>query len=127
VRELLTSRDYPGNVRELRQLVYQIARRHVGSGPVTAGEVPPAERPSIPIPDEWPDAEFEESIGRALATGVGLKDIGTIARETAVALALRDAGGNLQQAARTLGVTDRALQLRRAGAAPGETAAGPGP
>jgi len=116
VRELLTARDYPGNVRELRQLVLQIARRHVGAGPVTAGEVPPAERPAAPLPQEWPDPEFEESIGRALAAGVGLKDIGTIARETAVSLALREADGNLQQAARALGVTDRALQLRRAGA-----------
>ena len=119
VRELLTARDYPGNVRELRQLVFQIARRHVGTGPVTAGEVPPGERPVEPLPQEWPDADFEESIGRALAAGVGLKDIGTVARETAVALALREAGGNLQQAARALGVTDRALQLRRAGAVEG--------
>jgi transcriptional regulator with GAF, ATPase, and Fis domain len=116
VRQLLTARDYPGNVRELRQLVRQIARRHVGSGPITPGEVPPAERPALPLSSAWPDTEFEASIGRALATGIGLKDIGTIARETAVAMALREAGGNLQRAAKALGVTDRALQLRRAGA-----------
>lgn len=121
VQELLLARDYPGNIRELRQLVGRMARRHAGSGPITAGDVPLEERPAGPLADNdapsesdgWPDAGFERSIRRALASGVCLKDIGAYARETAVVIAVREAGGNLQQAARALGVTDRALQLRR--------------
>ncbi|MCX5394782.1 sigma 54-interacting transcriptional regulator [Streptomyces sp. NBC_00094] len=125
VEQLLISRHYPGNVRELRQLVGRMARRHVGSGPISAGDVPPEERPvedalSTDAPadgaapaDGWPDAGFERSIRRALASGVCLKEIGVRARETAVDLAVQEADGNLQDAARALGVTDRALQLRR--------------
>jgi DNA-binding NtrC family response regulator len=33
VRDFLLLRDYPGNVRELKQLVTRIAHRHVGTGP----------------------------------------------------------------------------------------------
>ncbi len=114
VQQYLVSRPYPGNVRELRQLVGQIARRHVGDGPITVGDVPAHQRPSSPVPADWPDAEFYASIQRALAQGVDLKEIAAVARETAIATALRESGGNLQRAASALGVTDRALQMRRA-------------
>jgi len=57
---------------------------------------------------------FDHSIGRALAQGVPLKEIGRAAEDAAVHLAVGSEGGNLQRAARRLGVTDRALQLRRA-------------
>ncbi|MEU4078324.1 sigma 54-interacting transcriptional regulator [Streptomyces venezuelae] len=119
VQQLLIERHYPGNVRELRQLVGRMARRHVGGGLIGAGDVPPEERPAAtapeggPAPGGWPDAAFERSIRTALSTGVCLKEIGVRARETAVLVALQEADGNLQEAARALGVTDRALQLRR--------------
>ncbi|MFB7512183.1 sigma 54-interacting transcriptional regulator [Streptomyces sp. NPDC056144] len=122
VEGLLTEREYPGNIRELRQLVGRMARRHVGSGPISAGDVPPEERPAAPPSageagvDSWPDDGFERSLRAALASGVRLKEIGVRARDLAVDIALREADGNLQEAARALGVTDRALQLRRAAA-----------
>ncbi|MFD8971107.1 sigma 54-interacting transcriptional regulator [Streptomyces sp. NPDC059593] len=127
VQRLLTERHYPGNIRELRQLVGRMARRHVGSGPIGAGDVPPGERPTgtapdaSPTADGWPDPAFERSIRRALASGICLKEIGVRARETAVDLALQEADGNLQDAARALGVTDRALQLRRRASGTGPT------
>src|SRR5271165_6171142 len=45
VTELIASREYPGNVRELRLLMGRVAARHVGAGPITAGSLPDAERP----------------------------------------------------------------------------------
>lgn len=45
VQRLLTERHYPGSIRELRQLVGRMARRHVGTGPISAGDVPAEERP----------------------------------------------------------------------------------
>ena len=114
VRDLLVTRDYPGNVRDLRQLVARIARRHVGPGPITVGDVPPEERPAGLDPASWPDAALDHSLRRALAQGVDLKEIGRATRETAIRIALAAADGNLQRASRALGVTDRALQLRRA-------------
>ena len=57
---------------------------------------------------------FERTIRKALAWGVGLKDIGRVAEDVAVRNAVAAEDGNLQRAARRLGVTDRTLQLRRA-------------
>lgn len=114
VREYLLKRGYPGNVRELRQLIGRICKRHVGTGPITVGDIPPDELPSSEGLGDWRDASFAQAIQRALSLGVGLKEIGRIASDTAIRLALAEEQGNLQRAARRLGVTDRALQLRRA-------------
>jgi len=115
VREYLLRREYGGNVRELKALVERMARRHVGPGPFTVGDIDEAERPA---PDGearvWQGAEFEEAVRRAVACGVGLKEIASAATEAAIRIAVGEEGGNLQRAARRLGVTDRALQLRRA-------------
>ncbi len=115
VRDFLCWREYPGNVRELKQMVTRIAYRHVGKGPITAGDIPEDERPRLPLDrNSWNDEHFEHSIRRALELGIGLKAIGATAERTAVNLAVAEANGNLRRAAQVLGVTDRALQLRRA-------------
>ena len=115
VREYLLTRAYPGNVRDLKQLMSRIMVRHVGAGPITLGDVPDEERPADGSrPEGWRNAEFERFIRGALASGAGLKEIGAVAEETAVRVAIEDADGNLQRAALKLGVTDRALQMRRA-------------
>lgn len=115
VREFLLMREYPGNVRDLRQLVTRIMNRHVGPGPITVGDITEEERPA---PDQqsadWRDTSFERAIRRALSLGIGLKEIGSATTETAIRVAVGDEEGNLQRAARKLGVTDRALQMRRA-------------
>jgi transcriptional regulator with GAF, ATPase, and Fis domain len=117
VAEFLVARAYPGNVRELRQLVACMTDRHVGVGPITPGALPVHELSQAPAPASWPDAGFERGIERALSLGTGLRDIGRIATETAIRLAVAAEQGNVQRAARRLGVTDRALQMRRAQAA----------
>lgn len=114
VQDYLLRRDYPGNVRDLRQLVLRISHRHVGEGPITVGDIPEEDRPKDLAPVDWRDTPFEQTIRRALTLGVRLKEIGQGAAEMAIRIAVADAEGNLQHAARTLGVTDRALQLRRA-------------
>ncbi len=115
VRQYLLRRAYPGNVRDLRQLISRVACQHVGPAPITVGDIPEDERPDPPDrPDDWCDETFERTIRRALAWGVGLKDIGRVAEDVAVRTAVAAEEGNLQRAARRLGVTDRALQLRRA-------------
>lgn len=72
VREYLLKRTYRGNVRELRQLVARIHARHVGSGPITVGDIPEDERP----PDwaaatDWRDSTFDQVIRRAVTLGAG--------------------------------------------------------
>jgi transcriptional regulator with GAF, ATPase, and Fis domain len=114
VRDFLMSRDYPGNVRDLRQLVTRIMHRHVPPGPVTVGDIPEEDRPrGAGVPRAWCDGPFEQAIRKAVAADVGLKEIGRIAQDTAVRIAVAGEEGNLQRAAEKLKVTDRALQMRQ--------------
>ncbi|HKE26042.1 MAG TPA: sigma 54-interacting transcriptional regulator [Bryobacteraceae bacterium] len=115
VREYLVNRSYRGNIRELRQLVQRIAHRHVGPGPITAGELAEEDRPdSTALERAWPDDHLYRSIAGAIASGVTLREITTAASTTAIRIAVQSEQGNLQRAAKRLGVTGRALQLRRA-------------
>jgi transcriptional regulator with GAF, ATPase, and Fis domain len=117
VREYLLRREYPGNVRDLKQLVTRIMARHVGRGPITAGDVAEDERPDAADEQkDWRDAFFENSIKHALSLGLGLKEIANAAAETAIRLAIEeeDGRGRLKRAAQRLGVTERALQMRSA-------------
>jgi transcriptional regulator with GAF, ATPase, and Fis domain len=121
VRDLLQARDYPGNVRDLKQLMSRISLRHVGPGPVTAGDVPPSERPLPGSARGWQD-DFATALSRAVALGVPLREIVDAARDTAISVAVSTADGSLRQAASRLGVTDRTLQLHRARRRDGGTA-----
>ncbi|CAN7296479.1 sigma 54-interacting transcriptional regulator [Pseudoduganella sp. LjRoot289] len=111
VRDYLLTRDYPGNVRDLRQTVARIWHRHCGPGPVTIGDVPPDERPHGA--SVWPDSCFANAVRHAVDMGVGLGRITQAAGDMAIQLVLEQEGDNNQRAAARLGVTDRALQLRR--------------
>ncbi|MEP9379143.1 sigma 54-interacting transcriptional regulator [Aquabacter sp. CN5-332] len=127
VTEHLLTRTYPGNVRDLRQLMARISSRHVGPGPITVGSLPPDERESgAGSAAVWREAGFEGAIEQAVSLGVGLKEISQLAADTAMRIAIRRGNGNLQAAARMLHVTDRALQMRRAAwraGAPGHVSA----
>ncbi len=123
VRSFLLARAYPGNVRDLRQLVERMSQRHVGNGPITVGDVPDEDRPAGAAgdgpgrptsPGPWYAGAFDESIREAVARGVTLKEITRVAAETAVTAALADSNGSVTMAAKSLGVTARALQPRRA-------------
>ena len=113
VREYLLARDYPGNVRDLRQTITRIWHRHSGPGPITIGAVPPEERMQLHTHPVWPDPSFEGAIKHAVALGIGLSRISQMAADIAIALVLEQEGDNNQRAALRLGVTDRALQIRR--------------
>ena len=115
VRELLQARGYPGNVRDLKQLMARIGLRHVGPGPVTVGDVPPSERARTAGDAErvgWRQ-ELARALQHAVASGVPLRQIVDAAREVAISAAVSDAHGSLRHAASRLGVTDRTLQLHR--------------
>jgi transcriptional regulator with GAF, ATPase, and Fis domain len=117
----LLSREYPGNVRDLKQIVGRLAYRHAGRGKITLGTVPPEDRPAIEsMAPEWKCDQFRHSVQRAVALGYGLKEIGRSAEDVAEEVVVAEEGGNLQRAARRLRITDRALQMRRAARKAGE-------
>ncbi len=124
LRDYLLARDYPGNIRDLRQLIVRLSHHHVGKGPITVGALPLDERPTAaggaraPAPSEGEAArsplDFDAAIQDALAHGARLKDLLGSTRETAVRLALEAESGNVRRASRRLGITDRAIHLQRA-------------
>lgn len=115
VRDYLLNRDYPGNVRELRQLAQHIAHSHVGPGAVTAGDIPEEDRPPEGEPSSgWPGEHLEAAIRDAITMGISLNEIKRVATDMAIHRAIQSENGNLPRAAKRLGVTDRALQMRRA-------------
>ena len=114
VKDYLIKRNYPGNVRDLEQLISRISYFHVGTTPITVGDIPKEERPSMELSEiEWRNKHFEDSIRCALSLGIRLKEIGRSAEDVAIRIAL-DEAGNLKRAAGKLGITERALQMRRA-------------
>lgn len=115
VLHYLINRNYPGNVRELRQLMIRIAYRHSGEGPVTVGDIPEADRPCARAWREgWDSPELERLLRLAMANGVGMKEIKRLVSNKAMELAIEEAGGNLQAAAQRLQVSDRTLQSYQA-------------
>ena len=115
VREFLLRREYPGNVRDLQQVVSQMMHHATADGRITIGCVPAHQRPVLePDKTAWLDCSFERPIQRAVLLGAALKEIGRAAEDVAVRYATDEEEGNLHRAASRLGVTDRALQLRRA-------------
>ncbi|HEX8407542.1 MAG TPA: sigma 54-interacting transcriptional regulator [Thermoanaerobaculia bacterium] len=116
VVDLLLSREYPGNVRDLQHLIERIAYRHAGDGPITLGDIPEEERPRTQGQrSTWAAGElFERGARLSLLGGLGLKEIVNAAGDASVRLALDLEKGNVGRAAARLGITDRGLQKRRA-------------
>jgi transcriptional regulator with GAF, ATPase, and Fis domain len=134
VADVLLRRDYPGNLRDLCQLAYRVAARHVGPGPVSPGDLPPTDRPvsprtgfvplrpaspvpSMPDPDDVAapaQPGLEEAVRAAVGAGASLKGLREQVADLAVDAALDESGGSVRAAAARLGVTERALHLRRA-------------
>jgi DNA-binding NtrC family response regulator len=110
----LERREYAGNVRELKHLVDQIGRRHVGPGPITLGDLPPDERRVAPPGTDRAVEALPAVIRGVLRGGAGLREIRETATDAAVDAALEESGGNVRRASERLGVTPRALQLRAA-------------
>ena len=109
-------RDYPGNVRDLRQLVCRIGHRHVGAGADHPGRRARrgAAQPAVAAL-RLATTGFDGAIRLALdARGrvEGHRQPATRQRRSGSPSSEED--GNLQRAANRLGVTDRALQMRRA-------------
>ena len=110
VCDYLRARDYPGNVRELRNLVSAMAERCSGAGTITVGDIPPGflghhyrdlERTS--------EQELCEAICRAVDRGMTLKSIVKRARDAAINRAVEIEGSNVSAASR-LDVSARTIQ-----------------
>jgi transcriptional regulator with GAF, ATPase, and Fis domain len=114
VYQYLSTKDYPGNIRELQQLVSRIVHKHVGDGPFTVGDIPESDRPRFqdqvfPAGKE----ELETAIKRMLYAGVSLKELKDIVTNFAKVIAIDCEQGNLKQAAQKLRCSERILQMHK--------------
>ena len=112
VMDFLQQRLYPGNIRELRQLLQRIALRHVRHKKITIGELPVEER-SV---GAWtvPAFNFESLEGfvkKMLLNGETYNSIKEKIGMAALDAAIELCGGNKQKAAERLGIDVRTVQM----------------
>lgn len=119
VKDFLRTRAYPGNVRELKQLVDRICNRYPNCGKIGLGDIPDDERPSHRA-SYWPDGKFSESVRRAVELGIPHKDITRAASHRAVQAAIFAENGDLNRAADRLGLTRRWVEALRREMLPGD-------
>ncbi len=112
VMEYLLKRKYPGNIRELRQLVQRLALKHVEHKKITIGEVPVDDREVLSA-SKVADVQkngIDVFIRKALLTGETWWNLKNKISETAIEVALDLENNNKQKAAERLGVDVRTVQ-----------------
>ncbi len=115
VCKYLIEREYPGNVRDLKQLVSRIMLRYTGGGLITVGDIPEEERPrDMSDLQSTPVKDLEKAVRKLVSLEFGLKQIRNTIEDIAIRSAINEETGNIKRAARRLGITERALQMRRA-------------
>jgi transcriptional regulator with GAF, ATPase, and Fis domain len=111
VMEYLVQRNYPGNIRELRQLTQRIALKHLHHKKITIGEIPLHDRVGLQPAENTPlSGNIKDIIKTALLTGKDWWNIKDHISETAIQVALDLEGNNKQKAAERLGVDVRTVQ-----------------
>lgn len=115
VIDFLCERKYPGNIRELKNLISRICLRYTGNGPVTLGDVMWYDKPLNPdLRKRWFERpDFISSIKQAIEDGYEMKKIEDVVKDIAIQTALSLHGKN-KLVSEALGVSDRWVQQRRA-------------
>ena len=109
VTEYLMNREYPGNVRDLKQLIRRIALKHLDHKKITIGEIPVQDRP-VDCLVKTPQKEFVGTLREAILSGHTLRDLKNQTMDEAIKVTLEICNGDKTMAARKLGVTLRAFQ-----------------
>lgn len=114
VVEFLSARAYPGNVRDLKNLVTRILTLHPGTDWITIGDTPADERPIAPAPPAyWPDLTLDTAIRQALTGGACLRELTHAIKASVIRIALEDESGDLERVAQRLKVSRRLLEIWR--------------
>ena len=115
VYDVLCNRDYPGNIRELKNEVYNICMRYSGKGPVTLGDLSKAsvDLPLLEDGMKWYEkTELIELINQAIDEGYELKKIEETIQSIATKITLQRVGKN-KDASRILGKSERWIQMQK--------------
>lgn len=110
--DYLIAREYPGNIRELKQVVNRLAMKFSGEGPITLGMLGKEElkflNNGVTIGKE---DNLYQGIHKSISSGINIKELKEMVSDIAIRIAIDKEDGNLQRAASILGLTDRSLQL----------------
>ncbi|HKG70111.1 MAG TPA: sigma 54-interacting transcriptional regulator, partial [Segetibacter sp.] len=115
VMHYLKERDYPGNIRELQNLVNRISLKYVGKGPVTLGDIPETDRKSNVHSEEcwYESAAIRDKITEALNNGYDAKSIMDTIKSLVTKIALASTDNN-KEVCQLLGKSERWIQLQKA-------------
>ena len=113
--DFLCERNYPGNIRELKNAIERICLRYTGSGPITLGDLAWYEKPIVnDIKRNWFERpDFIASLKQALEEGYEMKRIEDVVKNIVTQTAFSLHGKN-KLVSEALGVSDRWVQQRRA-------------
>lgn len=115
VMEYLVQRPYPGNIRELHNLVSRIGLLYIGKGPITLGDIPRQDRSDyLKTTECWYEhASLTERITEALNSGYDAKQIMDTIKSMVTRIALATANNN-KEVSLLLGKSERWIQLQKA-------------
>lgn len=112
VWDYLYTRDYPGNVRELKHVVTRLVCRQANPKLITIGAIPEEERNMYgTAAKHWPDKHFEHAVRVGLDRGKGLDELRNALVEIAYMTALEVENWDTAKACERLKVTKRAVQM----------------
>jgi transcriptional regulator with GAF, ATPase, and Fis domain len=115
VYEFLSKKNYPGNVRQLKNIVSNIHMRYAGKGPITLGDLPgvDGEYDATSGPGNWYDEPaFLEALKQAIEEGYDLRKIEEIIQSLTTRITLHKVGKN-KEASKILGKSERWIQLQK--------------
>jgi transcriptional regulator with GAF, ATPase, and Fis domain len=115
VLNYLKERNYPGNIRELQNIVKRICLRYVGKGPITLGDIPEYDRVIADARKiNWfENSSLTESIRKALISGYDAKSIVDRINNLTTNIALSLSNNN-REVSHLLGKSERWIQLQKA-------------
>lgn len=115
VYDLLSSRQYPGNIRQLRNVVSNMLMRYSGKGPITIGDLRGAdfEMPGKENAHNWFETPaFLQALHQAIESGYDLRQIEEKIQSLATRITLQKVGKS-RDASRILGKSERWIQLQK--------------
>ncbi|MBV9963196.1 MAG: sigma-54-dependent Fis family transcriptional regulator [Parafilimonas sp.] len=115
VIQYLKERNYPGNIRELQNIVKRICLRYVGKGPITLGDIPEYDRTQYSLnKNVWfENNNLSDCIKEALNTGYDAKSIIDRIKNLTTNIALSVSNNN-REVSQLLGKSERWIQLQKA-------------
>jgi DNA-binding NtrC family response regulator len=109
--------SYPGNVRELKNVVRLAAARFAGGSELRLAHLPREVLQAFVQSPRWDRESLTAAAEAALIQGADFTDFVDAAKDAMVQAALRLAKGSSKEAATRIGVSERCVQLRRRGGA----------